>query len=302
MTRLKTSDICHIPPGLKEYNQQLLAGTGRTLLGIACHACGADEIKLKNRINSFTIHVVPITTGQGIISNFSETVTAILRFLGFNAMVSDTPDITGVAKSFESRADAIMMADDQGFVGINLNNRLVVDNSEATGRVFASALDLMAKGIKNCKVLVLGCGPVGEAAAHRLLSFGAGLGLYDIDLAAAHSLKEKLSIGQGIEPDIETNIKTDIKKGIDIVVETSIVRAVSAYDFILEATPSVDSIPHELITAHLHVAAPGVPLGISKRGCQMLKDRLIHDKLEMGVAAMAISLSFPGEETRGCFE
>ncbi len=49
-------------------------------------------------------------------------------------MVSDTPDISGVAKSFESRADAIMMTDDQRFVGINLNNRLVVDNSEATGK------------------------------------------------------------------------------------------------------------------------------------------------------------------------
>ncbi len=176
--------------------------------------------------------------------------------------------------------------------------------------MFASALDLMAKGIKNGKVLILGCGAVGEAAAHRLLSFGAGLGLYDIDLSTAHSLKEKLSKGQGIETDIETGIETgietnretDIKKGIDIVVETSIVRAVSAYDYILEATPSVDSIPHELITAHLHVAAPGVPLGISKRGCQMLKDRLIHDKLELGVAAMAISLFLPGEETGGCFE
>ncbi len=299
MTRLKTSDICHISSRLEAYNQLLLAGTGRTLLGIACHACGVDEKKIKNRINSFVIHVVPITTGQGIISNFSETVTAILRFLGFNAMVSDTPDIAGVAKSFESQADAIMMADDQRFVGINLNNRLVVDNSEATGRVFASALDLMAKGIQNDKVLVLGCGPVGEAAAHRLLSFGAGLGLYDIDLSTAHSLKEKLSRGRGIEPDIETGIETN---RIDIVVETSIVRAVSAYEYILEATPSADSIPHELISAHLHVAAPGVPLGISKRGCQMLKDRLIHDKLELGVAAMAISLFFPGEATGGCFE
>ncbi len=298
MTRLKTGDICQISSGLEAYNLRLLAGTGHTLLEIACHACGVDEIKIKNSIKSFTIHVVPITTGQGIISNFSETVTAILTFLGFNAIVSDTPDITGVANSFENRADAIMMADDQRFVGINLNNRLVVDNSEATGRVFASALDLMAKGIKNCKVLVLGCGPVGEAAAHRLLSFGAGLGLYDIDLSTAHSMKEKLSRAQGMEPDIETYIK----KGIDIVVETSIVRAVSAYDYILEATPSADSIPHELISDHMHVAAPGVPLGISKKGCQMLKDRLIHDKLELGVAAMAISLFFPGEETGGCFE
>ncbi len=276
MTRLKTSDICNISSGLKAYNEQLLTGTGRTLLGIACHAWGVEEIKIQNQIDSFAIHVVPITTGQGIISDFSQTVTDILKFMGFKASISDNPDISGVAGSFESKADAIMMADDQRFVGINLNNQFVVDNSEATGRVFAAALDLMAKGIENGKVLVLGCGPVGEAAARTLLSLNAKVGLYDIDLPTANFLKEKLSR--------DSNIKTDI------VVETKIDMAISNYEYVLEATPSADTIPDKLISAPMCVAAPGVPLGISKKGCKILKDRLIHDKLELGVAAMAISL------------
>ncbi len=156
MTRLTTSDINHISCSLESYNQKLLAQTGRTLLGIACHASHLDEMALKKKIESFSVHVVPISTGLGIISDFSETVCAILSFLGFNAMVSDYPDVSGIACSYENRVDALMMADDLRFVGINLKTGTVADNSEATGRVFAAALDLMVKGIRKRDVLVLG--------------------------------------------------------------------------------------------------------------------------------------------------
>ena len=271
MTRLKTNDISNISSRLEEYNQQLLAGTGRSLLGIACHAYGKDEVQIRHRIESFSIVAVPVTAGQGIITQFSETVTAILQFLGFNAMVSDKTDTSGVALAFDNKADAIMLADDHRFVGLNLKTRAVADNSEATGRVFASVLDLMAKGIKGCEVLVLGCGAVGEAAAGTLLSLGARVALYDIDLSAARLVKERLSV---------TNI----------VIETNMHTALLNHKYVLEATPGADIIPDRLIRDHMVIAAPGVPLGISKKGCQILKGRLIHDKLELGVAGMAISL------------
>ena len=275
MTRLKESDICDISARLETYNQELLVKTGRTLLGIACHAYGKNETGIRHRIESFLIRVVPVTAGQGIITDFCETVTAILKFLGFDALTSDKPDTSGIAGSFESKADAIMMADDQRFVGINLNTRFVADNSEATGRIFAAALDLMAKGIKDRAVLVLGCGPVGKAAAHTLLSFNARVVLYDVHLPAARSVKERLSVYPG---------------GNKIVIAEEIDIALSNYQYIIEATPAADTIPEELIANHMVVAAPGVPLGIPANGCQILKDRLVHDKLEMGVAAMAISL------------
>ncbi len=275
MTRLKTSDICHISSRLETYNLELLAKTGQTLLGIACHASNMDEKLVKRQIKSFSIHVIPITAGQGIISDFSATVCAILQFLGFNALVSNQPDTSGIANSFESKADAIMMADDHKFVGINLKKCTVVDNSEATGRVFASTLDLIAKGINDHEVLILGCGVVGEVAARTLLSFGALVALYDIHLSAAQSLKEKLSVHP---------------VGNKIVIEENVNIALSNYTYVLEATPSADTIPDNMISDHIVVATPGVPLGISDNGCQLLKDRLIHDKLELGVAAMAISL------------
>lgn len=278
MTRLKTSDICQIKSDLEQYNQALLSKTGRGLLGIACHAHGKDESQMQALIADFTILVVPVTAGEGIISDFSETVAAILRFLGFNARVSEQPDTCGVALAFESKAAALMMADDHRFVGINLNNRLVADNSQATGRVFAAALDLMARGIKGKQVLVLGCGPVGESAAMTLLSFGARVALCDIDIPRARLLKQRLlASSQGNKA-----VKEDIfiEEGLDF----------SPYSFILEATPCAETISDKLIGDHLFIAAPGVPVGVSTWGCRRLKERFLHDKLELGVADMSISL------------
>lgn len=278
MTRLKDSDICHISPRLEAYNRELLAKTGRTLLGIACHAYGKNEIQIRRQIESFSIHVVPVTAGKGIITDFSKTVTTILQFMGFKTLVSNQPDISGIAQAFNNKADAVMMADDHIFVGLNLKDRSVADNSEATGRIFAAALDLMAGGIKDKAVLVQGCGPVGESAVRTLLSFGAEVGLYDINLAAARSMRKKILAVPACPG------------GDKIVIETGSDYPISKYQHIIEATPSINTIKDEQISDHMIVAAPGVPLGISENGCELLKNRLLHDKLELGVAAMAICL------------
>ncbi|WP_022665299.1 3-methylornithyl-N6-L-lysine dehydrogenase PylD [Desulfospira joergensenii] len=275
MTRLKESDISHISSNLPAYDRELSAKTGKTLLGIACHACRADEMKIREQAGTFSIQVVPVTAGQGIIGDFSQTVAAILHFMGFKARVSDRPDISGIAAAFEQGADAVMTADDHRFVGINLQTRTVSDNSRATGRVFAGGLDLMARGIKDKEVLVMGCGPVGEAAAKTLLSLGARVGLYDLDPSAAHASRQRLSDGAG--------------RGTSMV-EENLDRALLGYSHILEATPAEESLPLESISDQMLVAAPGVPLGVPAKGCEILGDRLLHDTLELGVAAMAVSL------------
>lgn len=272
LTRLKSDDIQSISSQLNDYNQELQIKTGRSLLGIACLSCNVRESIIMNRVNSFSFQVVPITTGQGIISNFSAVVCSILQFLGFKAEVAEDSDITGLASAFRKGADGIMMADDHRFVGINLRTNSVTDNSEATGRIFSAALDLMAGGIKGNKVLVLGCGPVGEAAAQSLLAFGARVILHDINIIAAGNVKEKL---------------TDYG---DITIVESIENSVVNYQYILEATPATNSIPDELLSDNSCVVAPGVPLGLSSKGCEILNNRLVHDKLELGVAAMAVSL------------
>ena len=272
MTRLKNSDICEISTGMAPYEKRLKAATGRTLLGIACHACDVDEADIRKIINGFSIHVIPVTAGQGIITDFSMTVAAILSFLGFDVQVTEQTDASGLASAYEAGADAIMLADDLRFVGINLKTRRVTDNSEVTGRVFAAALDLMAGGIKDKPALVMGCGPVGESSARSLLGRGAEIGLYDINARAAETLKTKL-------------IKGEPKARIEVVD-----KLLSDWPLILEATPSAGTISDNLITEELKIAAPGVPLGISETGCSLLTDRLVHDTLELGVAAMAVGL------------
>ena len=257
---------------LAKYDQELQLQTGRTLLGIACHCYGVSETKIKSRANSFSCDVIPVTAGQGVIGDFSATVCAILQFLGFPARVSRQSDTTGIALAFEKKASAIFMADDHRFVGINLRTRLVADNSEATGGVYSAALDLIAGGLKGRDVLVLGCGSVGAAAVRSLLSFGAKVALHDQFYPAAASLHKKI-VGKQ-----------------EIVIEKELNRGIGSYRYIVDATPADRIIPDNQITEDIFLAAPGVPLGISDKGSKILNNRLIHDKLELGFAAMAVSL------------
>ena len=272
MTRLRNDDIKMISSRLARYDQELQIKTGRTLLGIACHGYGVSETEIRDKAKSFYCEVIPITAGQGIIGDFSATVCAILQFLGFPTKVPRQSDTSGIALAFEEKANAIFMADDHRFVGINLRTRSVADNSEATGRVYGAALDLIAGGLKDRDVLVLGCGSVGAAAARSLLSFGAKVALHDQFYPAAVSLHKKLPGKQ--EP----------------VIEKKLNRRIGNYRYIVDATPADRIIEDNQITEDTFLAAPGVPLGISDKGCKLLNNRLIHDKLELGVAAMAVSL------------
>lgn len=275
MTRLKTGDIDTISSNLEEYDRELLKKTGQTLLGIACHSCGMNQDRVLDLMKNVTINVVPVTAGEGIITSFSETVCAILNHMNFNASVTEETDTAGVARAFENKADAIMMADDNRFVGLNLKTRSLVDNSEATGRVFAAALDLMVKGLKGSDVLIMGCGPVGTGAARALMELGARLALYDIRPQAAQSLKERLSQYPG---------------GNEVVLEQDLTSALSRHRHVIEATPVAGTIQENAIFENTFITAPGVPLGITPPGAEKIQDRLVHDKLELGVASMAVSL------------
>lgn len=275
MTRLTNSDIRDISARLSAYDAELKVATGAAMLGIAAHARGMDETTLSERLRALTVRVIPVSGGQGIITDFSRTVAAILNFLGCDARVAEHPDVWGLASAYDAGADAVFMADDHRFVGIHLNTRVVADNSEATGRVFAAALDLMAGGIKNRSALVLGCGPVGEAGARALAGAGAKNMLYDTNPEASQALKALLDREYA---------------GASVQVLTALPEGPQEASYILEATPSGQSIPDGLATAGVYVAAPGVPLGISSHAADRMGPRLVHDKLELGVAAMAADL------------
>jgi len=249
--------------------------TGKGLLGIACHSYNVDKAVITGRAKSFSFHVVPVTAGQGIISNFSQTVCAILQFLGFTAEVAENNDTAGIVLALEKGADALFMADDHRFIALNLHTRSVMDNSKATGNIYSAALDLMAGGIRGRDVLVLGCGPVGESAACKLLSLGARIILHDLNNLTARKTKTRLSKLFDLD---------------SISVVENINNTDTKYRYIVDATPAQNVLLNKLLSEDTYVVAPGVPIGISSKGCDILKNRLLHDKLELGVAGMAVSL------------
>ena len=275
MTRLSSSDIRRISPRLHSHESELRVATGRSMLGIACHGWGVDESICSELARSFSIDVIPVTAGLGIIDSFSQTVADILKHLGFRARVTEQSDISGLASAYEGGTDGIMMADDRRFIGVNLKTGRLCDNAEATGRVFAAALDLMSGGIRGREVLVVGCGMVGEAAARTLLESGAAVVLYDKASESAASVLGRLSF-----PGHNRTIR----------MVCDLESALADVSYVVEANPSEDTLPERLLTDHLLVSAPGVPLGVSAKGCSMLRHRLVHDQLELGVAAMGVDL------------
>ena len=286
MTRLKTDDIDTISENLDAHNSELIKKTGRSLLGVACHACDRRESEITPLIKKFRVCVVPVTAGQGIISCFSHTVAAILAYLGFPVFVTRATDTAGVAQAFERNVHGIMMSDDNRFVALNLIRQQVVDNSEFTGRGFAAALDLMAGGLKGKSVGVVGCGPVGRAAARWLLCSGARVVLHDSVPQVAWKLRDELcdcdcNSGTGTAGTVSGSIST---------AEQNPAAALAGLNYLVDATPVANAIPDKALSDHTFVAAPGVPLGISTRGCEKISSRLIHDKLEIGVATMAVAM------------
>lgn len=282
MTRLTSRDIDRITDGLAGYNKRLIASTGRGLLEIACHCYGADVDFVKRQARSFSALVIPVTSGLGVITDFSDTVAGILSFLGTSAEVSPRSDVSGLALAVNEGVDAIFMADDTKFIGLNCNNRKLVDNSTATGTVYAAALNLMSDPgkITEKMFLIAGCGPVGQAAAEYFIKLGAMVTLVDRDKQKASLLRENLKS------------KLPEMSGLPgrIRLETCWDDTLVKHRYILDATPDASLIKDSYLSGEKKIAIPGVPPGISDTGFILLGNRVVHDKLELGVAAMAVSL------------
>jgi pyrrolysine biosynthesis protein PylD len=270
MTRLTTDDIASISDELHAYDEELIAKTGRTLAGSACLAAGTTEAAIKKIAGKIRVGVVPITFGQGIIAGFGETLAGIVSHVGCQAFVTQQADVAGWAESFEKKADILMFADDDRFIAVDVASRQVVDNAVATAKGFVAGLDLMASGLKQKNVLVLGCGPVGSAAAQALIKQKSIVSVYDINSSCSENLVNKIK--QKSEAEI------NILEGLD--------RALTDHQFIIDATPAAEFIQAHQISQQTYISAPGVPLGLDKAAQAKIAGRLLHDPLQIGVATM----------------
>jgi len=265
MTRLRSTDIKHIGHTLNDYDASLLKKTGYPLRGIAVQAAGISERAMEEGLKAHRVAVVPVATGEGILEGFVEAVYQILTHLGAEAFITTGTDVQGFAEAMEKGATVLFCADDDRFVALRFAPRKVVDNTEATARGFVTALDLMAGGLRDRKVLVIGgAGRVGWKATSFLKDKGTQISVFDID-----------------QPKLET-----LTRGRNIRVETKLEESLMRHHFFFDASPGADLIRAEHIRPDTLISAPGVPLGVTEEAYPLVQERLIHDPLQIGVATM----------------
>jgi pyrrolysine biosynthesis protein PylD len=274
VTRLQSSDIADIPLNFNAFDHELKSKTDHTLRQLACKAVGIGETVADTVITDCSVGVIPTTCGQGVIGGFSETISKIAVHLGFLSEVTLSTDVAGLAEAMEKQSDIVLMADDHRFIAIHLPTGRLADNSAATGKGFATGLDLMADNLNGRKVLVLGAGPVGRSAAQTLLLQGAAVSIYDPNRHLCLNLACDMQNLHHMNIHIEKNLK----------------QALSAHLYLIDATPMPDFIPAGLISQDTIVAAPGVPVGLTVEALKKIDDRLLYDCLQIGVATMLMEL------------
>ena len=84
------------------------------------------------------------------------------------------PDVRGMQAAVAGGGGRVLfLADDHRFIALNLARRCCVDDDPATADGYVTALEAAAGGLYGRDVLLLGLGPVGRAAARRLVQRGA---------------------------------------------------------------------------------------------------------------------------------
>jgi len=264
MTRLTSESLIHMAEELDEHNIELLRKTGYTLREIACQAADVPEADVRAASISTPVAVIPITSGEGVIGYFAQAVQSIVNYIGFTSFVTHEHDVAGLAEGIERGAKIIFLADDDCFVAINLPRGLVADNAEATARGYVTALKCLAGELRNRKVLVIGAGLVGSKAVRSLKKLGAKVAVFDIDQAKTEVLVREYGV----------------------IREENLAEALQRHIILLDASPAAEIIQAWHIKSDTVVAACGIPLGLSSEAYSLVKDRLVHDPLQIGVATM----------------
>ena len=99
-------------------------------------------------------------------------------------------------------------------------------------------------------------------------------GVYDIKPGRAQELVQALGRAAGGEITIENNLR----------------KALSRHRLVVDATNAAEIIHASDISSETYIAAPGMPLGLSRNALKKISDRLLHDPLQIGVATMAVEV------------
>lgn len=262
MTRLTAQWIARMEETAADWSHELKRRVGLDYLDLAALAGGKTRGELKRASEEYRVAVVPITSGEGIIDAFSQSVAAIVRAMGFSALVTEGTDVNGIHEACGKGADILYMADDHKYIALNLRSGRLGDNDRATACGFVEILGAMAKGLEDREVAVLGYGIIGRLMAEQLHGKGARVAVYD-------RLPEKKEAAEGDDCGwIET------------------AEGLRQYAYIADATSQGGWIHPGMLREDVLIATPGIPLSLDSQAAKELQGRYVHDLLEIGTACM----------------
>jgi len=263
VTRLTTEDVRALSDRLGEFEAELRDLTGLGLRELAMNTIAHPPVCVP--LYGARVAAVPVTSGEGAIGGFSECVVAILRHLGCDAWVTAQPDVRGIQEAYDGAADVVFLADDFRFIALNTRDGRCVDDDPATADGYVTALEAAAGSLFSRHVLLLGLGPVGRAAARRLVSRGAAVEVVEPDHAR---LGAALDVGLKVQP-------------------VTLADGLARCDLIFDATPSSGFIEAGDVSSITVAAVPGLPSAFTPAARAVLGARHIHEPLAIGVAVMA---------------
>lgn len=216
------------------------------------------------------IGIIPITSGNGIIDTFSESILYTLQIFNMDAFITNQTDVSGYYEAIKKNADIILMADDLTYLAFNLNNKKISHNQQATGRIYSEILihSKIKKDHENEKeVLIIGVGNVGKHAIQIFLKNDYTIYIFDKN-----------------ENEVKKIINQNIKiKKYNPKLEKKFIK-------IFEATPERDTIPEIALTSDTIVSTPGIPRAISKNLENKYNIKLIMEPLGLGTMSMIYSI------------
>lgn len=261
MSRLVELDIVSIETQIQEYEDIFIRQTGCSMKEIAQKAVG-----LKEHAKKVKTAVIPVTSGLGLITGFSQAVGAILHFIGVETLITEKTDVAGLQQAYLSKCGFGFLADDNVCAAFGIGSAVHSDNGWATGRGFASALieAMKKRGVNPLekRVLIIGAGPVGQAAASYIKEQHAIPVICDLDHKKAASLAESLKQSTWILSPAPLN----------------------QFSYIIDASTTGDFITEKDVTENTIIASPGMPCGATAATKE--KAVVIHNPLELGIITM----------------
>lgn len=265
MTRLITEWLTPIENGMNEWDEKLLKLTGYGLGDLAARAVGAEE----NIAAGKRAAVVSITSGEGVIGSFAESIAAILQTIGMEVLVTEQTDVSGIYEAVCEDADVVFMADDERYIALNLRNGRIGENDLCTAMGYLQLLEecnlkRTGSGLQEQPVLLMGFGRVGWIMYQLLTAKGALVTVYD---KAPDKQGELESLGI---PQIKSQ------------------EEINAFRLTVDLTNEGNWLDPAWLAEDLIMAAPGVPLSLKAEDAPAFAGKVIHDDLEIGTAVMAM--------------